>query len=179
MKFDFNPIFIDRKNELDNLIQVLNNSKIIIIEGEQGVGKSSILDNLHNKLKKSSSPYFVRYYSNDKALIGKSFSESSIFVILLEDILNWINENYHIKGKLQAEKEKVKEVTIKFLKKRGTKIAKKIARDLLDKIGLSGLVDIAEEFGEEYSQQKSIFEMSEEYIDETKGKELLFTSMEN
>lgn len=178
MNFEDNPIFIDRKKEIDNLIQILSNNKIIIIEGEQGVGKSKILDNLHNKLKVSPSPHFVGYYSNDKALVGKSFSESSIFVILLEDFLKWINENYHIKGKLHAEKEKVKEVTIKFLKKRGTEIAKKIARDLLDKIGLSGLVDIAEEFGEEYNQQKSIFETLEEYIDETKGKELLFTSME-
>lgn len=179
MTVEFQPHFIDRFNEVNVLLENIHTKKISIVEGEEGVGKSTILNKIYKTLENDySDSCFVGYYNNDNAFIGKTISEASIFIVLLEDLLEWIKQKFFLKAKIIGEKDKLKKVLINFGKKRGTKIAKILVRDVLNKVGLGSLEEIVEEFGKEYNQEKSIFDMSEDYIESVKSDTLIFNGKE-
>ena len=175
----FEPQFIGRSNELNILLENIQNKKNTIIEGEEGVGKSTILDKIYQILQSDySDKCVVGYYNNGKALIGRTISEASIFIVLLEDLLEWLKQKFFLNESLVFDKDKLKNSLINFGKKRSTKIAKILARDVLNKLGLSSIEEIAKEFGKEYNQEKAVFDMSEDFIDSIKSEALIFNSKE-
>lgn len=168
-----NTVFIGRKEELRWLASEIDKEKsITVIVGEEGIGKSTLIQEFCKRLKNTNNPHFVGVYDNNS--ISENSSQSLIlpFIIVLEALINEIQNMARVEEKLNITKNRLKNALEKFAKQKGKEIASAIITDVAKKIGLEETLKIAKEFLTTYEGEKSIVTITQDFISKHKEETL-------
>ena len=166
-------IFIGRTEQLNHLFNSLDRPKnITVVVGEEGIGKSAILQEIRERLKNSNDPPVMGVSDNNSVIENDSQSLFPHFVSVLESLLADIQKTAGTKEKIDITKSRMKRALEKFGKEKGKEIAVAIVTDMAKKIGLEESVKVVKEFWKDFEEQKSVITVTQDYISKHKNEVL-------
>jgi len=145
-----NTVFVGRKEELKRLFNKIDKVKsITVIVGEEGIGKSSLIQEFCKRLKNTKNPPFIGVYDNNS--VSENNSQSLIFPVM------FALEGLRLKNALE-----------KFARQKGKETASAILTDVAKKIGLEETLKVAKEFLTTFEGEKSIIMVTQVLAQNTK-----------
>jgi len=144
MSRDEDMVFVGREKDLQKLLVNLKKPKsIILLSGEVGIGKSSLLDVFNNKV---GGEYFIGYYDRKNALVSEPHLVTYPINIVLSSLITNIQRSETVNENLADSTKKVLGFLVEFARKEQKNIAVSIIEDIIRKSGLDRTVDLAKEF---------------------------------
>jgi GTPase SAR1 family protein len=168
-------IFVGRKEQLNQLFNELDRPKsTTIIVGEEGIGKSTLIQEFCKRLKNRNDPPFIGNYDNNSVIENDSQSLFFPFIVVLETLLSEIQNTARTEEKTNITKNRLRNALEKFAKQKGKEISGAIITDIAKKIGLEESIKVAKEFWRTFEGEKSIIMVTQDYI--SKHKEEVLSS---
>jgi tetratricopeptide (TPR) repeat protein len=167
------PPLVGREGEIKQLFDDLKGQRSIrLIEGEAGIGKSALLEEFYNKLKKEDpSTFFVGFYDKDKALTGHSLIYP--FITVLEDLLEWAKETEKSDERIKGTTERLESAFIKFAKEKGTEMVVAIIQSVVKKAGFEEPFNVIKDFIKTHKGEKSGLGLAQDYVFQHKDEAIL------
>ena len=124
-------IFVGRKEELHRLFNEIDKPKsITVIVGEEGIGKSTLIQEFCKRLKNTNNPPFIGIYDNNSVIENDSQSLIFPFIEVLEALLNEIQNTTRAEEKINITKNRLRNALEKFAKQKGKEITGAVITDI-------------------------------------------------
>ena len=165
-----NKPFIGRKEAIDQLFESVNskNTSVTLVLGDEGVGKSMILEEFYRRLwEENQNQFIVGFYDQTKQL--RSAKLIHPYISSLESLIKWHTNTKTFDDQFKETIKRLQKAFLKFGKEKAVEITSAIIQDIAEKAGLKETLKIAKDFLKMYKAEKSVTMLAEGFVNDNKG----------